>query len=315
MSYPLPVGPTLNEAFQFGFKRWWTVARYGIAPFIGAGLIIMIAMMTIFRVETFAEAGEAAPALDDALRFPVWAAVIAGVAALLALFVVFSGFMASVYRLVALGEDRPGLFHLRFDGPAVRVFWAFLILTLINYAIMGAAGLTSFLATGQSLPQIFAAFREFASIMAAAEQGAEPDPAVFQAIAGPMGAIGLAMILALIPLIYANVRLSPFMAASAAENRVLLLGTLSLTKGRVWSVFAVNLLMVLAIMLIGTIFQLTVGIFDLVRQFFSGVGGFGVIASAFGVIVFAATVFYQLFVYGVQFALHASIYRRLKTGA
>ena len=108
MSGRVPAGEILNEAFQFGFYRWLTVFRF-------------------------------ANSFSDILNVSPFTAVVLGVIAAIILMVAFAGMFASVYRLVALGEDRPGFMQLRFDGPAQRVFMAQLILNAINYVIMIAA--------------------------------------------------------------------------------------------------------------------------------------------------------------------------------
>jgi hypothetical protein len=62
---------------------------------------------------------------------------------------------------------------------------------------------------------------------------------------------------------------------------------------------------------VGIAFSLAMSFIELM----SSLGGsMAFIGAIFGVIGFAATVVYQVFVIGVQLSLQAIIYRRLKTG-
>ena len=318
MKHPLPIGEVLNEAFQFGLHRWMTVLRYGWAPAVAMLLVMAGAALILFDpiVWSNAQHGNQIESIGEILRAPIWLAVVVGIGTLLIAFFFFSGFMASVYRLVALGEDRPGIFHLRFDGPAWRVFWAYLIYTLINYAVVAIAMLISLALVSVSFGDLVAAFVEFFKAVAeASESGGEPDVAAYEEVGAAFGAFGLAFLFAFIPLIYVNIKLVPFLPGSAAENRILLFGSFQLTRGRFWSILGGVLLLVLMMMVLGIVFQLTVGIFDLLGQFLGGQhGGLGVIGMVLTGIVGIATIFYQTFVYGVQFAFQAIIYRRLKTG-
>lgn len=318
MTQKLPIGDVLNEAFQFGLHRWGTVIRFGWAPMLAGILVFAFAAVAILRFEAFntLEDAESFDALKEIFRLPMPMAVLVGGAAFAAFLFFFSGFMASVYRLVALGEDRPGIFHLRFDGPAIRVFWAYIIYTLINYAVFGVAFLAALAMTGQSPGEVFGGLMQFfVLVVEAAEEGGEPDPAALEPLFAYMSAFGLGFLIAIIPLIYVNVRMTPFLPGSAAENRILLFGSFALSKGHFWSIFGALLLMILLIFAVSIVFQLAITFFDLLSQLLIGQGGGIAVGGAIvSIAVVVASVILQAFTYGVQFSTQAIIYRRLKTG-
>ena len=107
--------------------------------------------------------------------------------------------MASVYRLVALGEERPGLFHLRFDGPAVRVFWALIISGVISMVIWLIALAIALAAGGLGFGDYFRDMGEFfMTAINAALTGSE-DMLAMQAvnITSTMKALGRATLIAM----------------------------------------------------------------------------------------------------------------------
>jgi hypothetical protein len=118
-----------------------------------------------------------------------------------------------------------------------------------------------------------------------------------------------------IPMLYLGVKLAPFPAASAAEDRLLLFGTFRMTFGHWWSMFFCFVLMAIAMILLSIVVEIPF-------QIITGLGGAlakqGAAAGVIGgVIVFIATLaylVYQLFVVAVQLALNAVIYRRLAYG-
>ena len=317
MAEKFATGEALNETIQFALNRWGTVLRFGWAPMALVLAISLGLAWAIFDVKAL-EAAEDNPEVifqfDQYLKMALSAAIMLGIAGSILISFILAGFMASVYRLVALGEERPGFVHLRFDGPAQRVFIANLILSLINMVLYAAAFFVASLTTGVSPGDAFGAIGEFFTVVGqAAEAGDQFDPTGVGDTIAPIGLFFVAGLFAMLPMIYVNIRLAPFLAGSAAENRLLLLGSLRLTAGNFWGLFLYFLLLIIVMMVIAFVFQLVIGIVDALSGLPSnGVFAlFGYIASAIG---FIATVAYQLFIYAIQFGGQGVVYRRLKTG-
>ena len=317
MSHPLPAGDVLNEAFQFGLRRWGTVIRYAWLPAVLSVALVFLYFQTVFDVSALEGAGDSGLSdINAALQVPSVIAVLLGIAVFASCLFLYSGFAASIYRLVALGEERSGFANLRTDGPAVRAFWAILILSLLTLLIMAIAFFLSLALTGQSLETVFGALREFLALAeAASASGDVVPPAAIEALGEPLSAIFFSMLLAFFPLIYVNVRLTPFAAGSAAEDRILLFGAFQLTVGRFWPVFLVTLLTFLFLLALSIVAEIASAIFSLLGEAFANFGG--VAAAAGGIALAVAVVIsiaYQVFATAVQLSVHAIIYRRLKTG-
>jgi len=315
MSSNIRAGDILSEAFQFGYRRWFTVFRYGWMAMLFAGLIAFGALYTIFDVKAISQAGEDATlrTLADFMRLPVAPAVLVGLGAIILVMLFYAGFLASVFRLVALGEDNEGVAQLRIDGPAQRVFWAQFITSVINTGIGAFSILVAMVITGHGFGSIISGFQQFAALVihAGANPGFKPSEEQLEALAGPFGALGMSILISLPLTIFAAIRLAPFVAGSACENRLLLFGSFRLTAGHFWSLFGVYLLFFMAM------FVMTV-VYSLVERFLETMtkvgGALAFIAVVFTVISFAASVAYQIFVIGVQLSLQGIVYRELKDG-
>ena len=197
------------------------------------------------------------------------------------------------------------------------MFWAQVVLAIINHSLYGIGFLAAATIAGQSPLESFGAiFRFFTIVLAAAESGAEPDPDQLLMLVDHIGVFALAGLLTMIPLIFVNVRLAPFVAGSAVENRLLLFGAFNLTKGQFWSIVGFYILLLLMLMVIGIAFTLISSIFEVLAAL--GSGGDGILALVgfvFAALLFVSYILYQSFIIGVQFAAPAVMYRRLKTGA
>lgn len=317
MSYPLPVGDTLNEALQFGLRRWATMIRYGWAAIVASFLLIGVFFVAVVDVGAVmaAEKAGASPDFNEIFRVSIPAIIGLGVILYILIGILYSGVMASVFRLVALGEERPGLVNLRFDGPAMRVFWATLISAVISLAIWAAAYAISLLSYGESISGFLSGMRAFFSAaIAAAESGTEPSFTGQEEFFGFLKVFLRSAAIALIPLIYVSVRLAPFIAGSAAENRLILFGSFQLTKGRFWSVLGAMIMMVIVMLIISIVFELVSSILELLMNLGQNGGVFAIIALVLAAVYFALLVFYYAFVYGAQLSFYAIIYRKLKTG-
>ena len=318
MAEKFPVGEAVNETLQFVLNRWGTVLRFGWAPVVAALSIsfgLVYAILDLEALEALDNNPNAAFSFDQFLRVSVPAAMLVGAAGSLLIGLVMAGFMASVYRLVALGEERPGFVHIRFDGPALRVFIANFILSLISFLIYAAAFLIASLATGVSVFDAFGAVGDFFRMVSeAAETGVEPDPASLGETLAPLSLFAVAGLFAFLPFIYVNVRLAPFLSGSAAENRLLLVGAWRLTAGRFWGVFFFYILLFFLLFAVLFVFQLAIGIFDALSALPAG-GMFSVISAISAGLSLILTVAYQLIASGLQFAAQGVVYRRLKTGA
>ncbi len=317
MSQPLPIGDTLHEAFQFGIKRWGTVIRYAWAPIVISLLLVGLYFAAIVDFQTIAAAEDSESTLhvDEIFRASIPFMIALGVVLYVAVSMLFSGVMASVFRLAALGEERPGYVHLRLDGPAWRVFWATIISAVISLSIWGVALIISLASYGESIGAFLEGARSFfAALVAAAQTGAEPSFGGQADILDYTRIFVRAVAISIIPLIYVSVRLAPFLAGSAAENRLILFGSFNLTKGQFWPVFIAIIIMTVALMIIGFIYEMVRSLFELLMSLGQSGGAFAVIALVLAALYFAVTVFYYAFVYGVQFSFYGIMYRRLKTG-
>ena len=317
--HPLRIGDTLNEAFQFGLKRWGTVLRLGWLPVAVSLILIGLYFAAILDIQLLMKAEEAGtvPAVDEIFRMPVAAMIGLGLVLYIAIALLYSGVIASVYRLAALGEEMPGFFHLRMDGPAWRVFWASMISGLISLAILVVGILISVAAFGEGFSSFMDGMRSFwGMVFEAAESGTEPtadsfDENTMQALAAMMRVFAIVTI----PMIYFGIRLSPFVAGSAAENRLILFGAFNLTKGRFWSILGAYIVMGIALMIVSMGYEITMAILEVLMELGASGGVFALIMALVGVIYFVLTVIYYAFLYGVQLSFQAIVYRRLKTGA
>ncbi|GAB4525015.1 MAG: hypothetical protein Kow00133_13490 [Amphiplicatus sp.] len=315
MAERLPVGETINEAFQFGLHRWGAIIRFAWAPAAVSIILLGLYAVSVIDLEAARASSQTPQNLAEVLKAPVPLAVAGGLAVYALSFLLFSGAIASLFRLVALGEERKGFFHLRLDGPAWRVFWAYFILGALGLAISIVALLIGASITGAAP---FGWIRSVADLIAfsmAHGEGATPPADLTNVLVASMKPLFYAFLIGIIPTIYLNVKLAPFPAASAAENRLVLFGSFAMTFGRAWSIFFVYVLFFVAIVLLSLIFGLVSNIIELLAKFMMGQGGaLAIIGSLVMFAFFVVSIIFQAFVASVQYSLPAIIYRRLKTG-
>ncbi len=315
----VPVGATVNEAFNFGLKRLGAVFR---AFFLPTLLGMLILCVVAFGLVDYQKAQETTPrTLDDlasVLRIPLPAFFAAIFVASLPMMVFFAGGAATIFRLVALGENRRGWFQLRLDGPAWRVFFAYLIQMLISYAVFAVAGVVAWAVTKLNPLDGVKAYFEFlmaAMAQAAQNPGAPPSQEAVQALMSRMGGLGMTFLISFIPSLYLGVKLAPFPAASAAEDRLALFKTFRMTFGAWWSMFFCWVLFFIAFILLALVVGLGEGVFQLVSQFLVNQGG--AMAAIGGIVALLLGVFrilFQLFAAGAQLSLPAIMYRHIEKG-
>jgi len=315
MSKGIRVGEVLNESFQFGFHRWPTVFRLGWLPLLISGFVVFGLQHLIFDAEALKVAIESRESFKMVEVMRVSSFLAFGLMLIVFVFMiaVVSGLLASIYRLVALGEEREGYVDLRFDGPAQRVFWAQLIVTLINVSVMLAFVIIAIPMTGSSFGEVFKSLGAFLLLMQSAmvdPNVGQPDQATLEALYAPLGSVFLGAFVALLPLAYINIRLTPFAPGSAAENRLLFFGSLQITNGHFLSLLGLYLLFGIALMLVGMIYSLVTSVLEQMASL-GGAGMLSVVGFLFQGILFALMVAYQVFVIGVQASLNAVVYREL----
>ncbi len=317
MSQKLPVGEVMNEAVQFGLHRWATVLRYGWIPGLLSLVLFGGYFASVFDTALFNENYEATSfdELKDILRVPLSTAIAGAVGVYLIAGLLFCGVAASLFRLVALGEERPGLFQLRLDGPAIRVFFAYMIVMLLTGGIWGAAFLGALSISGESISSLSGSLQALMEIIATAEEGSDDGMEAMTAIMGPMQVYGLTFLLGLVPMIYVSVKLIPFPPGSAAENRLLLFGSFGMTFGHFWSIVGIYILYFLFLIVIMIIYSMADTVLRMLAVLLVTQGSvFALVGMGVFMVLGAAAIFYQLFVVALQSAVPAIIYRRLKTG-
>lgn len=309
---PLSAGEVLNEAFQFALQRWGTVLRYAWLPaLLCFGLIFLYSAAVFDNAEALD--GEA-PGIS--LRIPAFAAFALGLVVFAACAYLYAGFMTSVFRLVSTGEERGGFVHLRMDEPVIRVFWAVIIINAIGLALLGVSLVMAFIVTGSSPGATFGAISEFFSLAAATSaSGGTIPPEAAERLAEPVSVVFLSILGALLPIIYLNIRLTPFPAASAVENRLVLFGAFHMTRGHFWSIFLIQLLILVCLLALSVIVELGTAILTMLGEVLAAFGGVGALGGAIVMgVAFLIAVIFQVFAAAVQLSAQGVIYRRLKTG-
>ncbi len=310
----LPAGEVLNEAFQFTLRRWWTVVRFGWLP-AALGALAFLGYGALAFEPPGQTVDGAASGL--ALRMPAFAVFMLGVAVVAVVLYLYAGFMTSIYRLVATGEERGGVFQIRTDPPVARVFWAVLIVNGLTLALFGLGLVLATIVAGRAPGELFSAVAEFASLAAAANAAGAPIPQQeAERLAEPLGVLFLGAVGAMAPITYVNIRLTPFVAGSAVENRLLLFGAFHLTRGRFWSIFLIFFLLIVSILALSIIIELAAEIFNQLGEALTALGGGAGLAG--GVLLFIGFLIgvgFQLFSAALQLSAQGIVYRRLKTGA
>jgi len=317
MSDKMTVGQIVNESARFARYRWSSVLRFALLP----GLISAL----LFGAFTFAfldsqalksiQSGEAVFQFDSLFKVSIPIFILGGIILYAIVTFLFAGVYASIFRLVALGEERPGIFQLRIDGVAKRVFIAILVHSVIIFAVWVIAILIGGILTGQAPFGFWSSLAQLFGEAAAAEQNYQPSAELMQQMEATMAPLGSGILIAFIPLIYLSIKLFIFPAASAIENRLALFASVRLTFGHFWTMFGSIILMGVFTIIASLIYGIAAGILELIAQFFTSQGA--ALALAGGVIAMIALVAeiaFNILVYSVWLSMPAIMYRRLTTG-
>ncbi|MEL6362988.1 MAG: hypothetical protein AAFR21_18120 [Pseudomonadota bacterium] len=323
MSDRVEMGSVLTEAFNFAWQRLPTLIRYIWAPFLI--LIFLAGGLTAMAIDfDVVNARDGSANLDpEALTRmlkagPVELLGYAMIFVVVSMFL-FAGVYTSVYRLVALGEERSDIIQLYTDGPAMRTFIAMLISSLINLVVFLIAIGAAQAITGKSIMSAVPSIMEIFSLSAEAEMNGrqvEIPPDQMAKLGEGLVPLALGILLAIIPTVYVSVKLLPFAPATAVENRLALVKSFTMTFGHAWSIFGSIILFAIATFLLALIVELASGIIELFANLFQNMGGpMALVAILIAFIIMVAELIFQAFLINAQLALQAIIYRRIETGS
>ncbi len=104
MSGRLPVGEVINEAFQFAVKRLGTIIRLGWAPILLTLTMTLGFVALVFNLSAIESSDDPSILLtpDAYMNVSPLVAGVLGIGVMVVAMLLMAGFMASVYRLVAL---------------------------------------------------------------------------------------------------------------------------------------------------------------------------------------------------------------------
>lgn len=316
MSHPIQPGAVLSEVFSFPVQRWGTIARLSFLPLI---LTVVLILGTISQLFDFDKMGDMAEikSMSDfnaVMKYNAFITTMAFIALWFVAIFLYSGYAASIMRLIVLGEERRGWLYLRADDVAYRVFLASLIATVLYVGIFLIVMMFAFGMSGSKIGDLLAAssaeFTNGSSQSHDALSSSDLSKAITHFLPAMLGGIFVYSIISG----YLAVRLVPFLAATAATNRVAFLKSFDLTKGHFWSLVGVMFMAMLAMFLIGMAYQIVASIFSTMAELGDTpfLGWIAVIAMIFQLALVAV---YQIYTIGVQLALPAVLYRNLQTGS
>ena len=303
MSQKMPVTDLLTESFTFGLQRFWTIARCLLVPYliIIVGIIIVtLALIDFPAIDALDNTGdwpgEVGTIIDAVLRISWQGTLAIFVIATLILSIPFMGGIVSIFRLVGLGEEPGGWFRLRMDAPVWRTIVAYIIWTVLQWIIYGIA----FAITYAMIPDALSVFANLRLI--------EDQP---ELLAPLVGFIVLAWFISLLMMIVVFTKLAPFPAATACENRLMLISSWHMTKGHFWTILGGYILMSLALGFANLVYQVIAQLVSVMAELLGGGILAGLIVLIVTLIIFATSIAVTFFMTGVQMAFPAAIYRRL----
>lgn len=301
----LDIGATITETFTFGWRHWPTLLRVAWLPAIVMfgllGLSVAGLLWPLFEALQAAGPGlseqESTKLVVQFLRERTQTLLLLFVIANILMILLVTMIAVPIQRFIILGEQPQGLFHLMLDQTRWRFFTVYVLITLI---FLGIALLTWVIAS------FFGGTKWLPGLLHLMETGQEPSESTLQELGISVAAwVGISAPIWIVFGTYLGIRLSLALPATAATGDMVVRGSFTLTDGWFWPILGAFLLQLLALMLVGTGFQV---VMEIVGAIGRGMGAVGVLLTS--LIVLAATIVYEAFVYAVSFALPAVIYRR-----
>lgn len=300
MSKEMPAMGLLNETFSFATSRYGAIVRCLLIPYIILVIGYLVVFVSVIDFSAFISMADSdfepeTPAevfafFSSVLRVPLSTLVVIYLVAGLVLSVPLIGGMTSLYRLVGLGEE-PGWVIARFDGPMWRTLIAGIIMWVLQLVIFVIAGAIA----GALNPGAF----DFIGNMEQIENNPE--------ILWPfLGFVTQTTLFGLLIMAFVFTKLAPFVAATACENRLMLLSSWSMTKGNFWTILGSYILLVIAIV-VGYLGYIIIDV--IVNIIASLAGPLGAILH--GLAKFVVDFIVTFFMIGLQTAFAALIYRKL----
>ncbi len=304
------------EALEFSARRALAVVRFAWAPILVSSLILGGAFGVTVNFEALGAGALMGAGGDDGpqdgasvFRFAAPLAIALLAAASAAYGILLGGVIANIARLAATGEDEGRVINVRIDDVARRTFAATLMVGAANFVLWVAALALAQGVTGVSAP---GAARDLLALIADADAStggaAEIEPGALAAF----GLLGASVVLYLPVYAYVATRLAPFVAGAAVENRLILRRSFAMTRGHAWSIFAGFALLGAALLLMGLVISIGVGVVEAVAALLASFGG--ALAAAGGllsVIAALSQAAFQFVAFAAQTAFGAIVYRRL----
>jgi hypothetical protein len=272
----------VTETFDFGWNKWFAVFKLSILPFLATVALMTIVSIIIMAVTPLILTQEMMTGEEQppALTMFVFS-LVSSIAGLLASLPMI-GAGVRIFRLAGLGEQSQFWEGFRFDATFWRTVASYVIITVLLYvvqfAIMYLPGFVDF--DINLIADFYIRFILFVAIYAF--------------------------------YIAVQVKLLPFHAATACENRLPIMETWRRTHGYFWTIFGAQLLLLLMVAGTGYIFYQG-------YLFFDSIGGVAaVLNSTLGLIqvpiilgAFFVGFFFLFFAVGTLSAYPAIIYRKL----
>jgi hypothetical protein len=304
MSQKMPFSNLFMGSMNFGWQKLMTVFKALIIPLIIAGIGIFIIIMSLIdfgyfigNVEDLEYAtgpGEVLAFFGETLRTD-WkiALAILIIGSTLVSLPIYNGY-TKLSRYIGLGEEPQNWWAPSLDGPTWRMFFAHIIYGLLIQAGYALGFWIAYLMN----PEIFSSFGDLVDF--------EHDPSVVLPFLGFFfTGFGIGFIINII----IGTKLAPFTAASACENRLMLINSWSRTKGHFWTILSSYIVLSLVIGVISMMLDLVFQVFTTTGTL---MGDIGLLLVAIVTVVYiVAQIIFAFFQMGVMIAFPALIYKYL----